>query len=84
MWERVVHLAYEGVPFDERAVTVLELDDTGLISGLRSYYDKLDVLDQIASGSPGIRARWSARWASADAWLPVNSNWFMFSGQTRP
>ena len=57
VWERVVHLAYEGVPFDERAVTVLELDDAGLISRLRSYYDKLDVLDQIASGSPGIQGR---------------------------
>ena len=57
VWERVVHLAYERVPFEERAVTVLELDDTGLISRLRSYYDKLDVLDQIASGSPGIQGR---------------------------
>ena len=58
VWERVVHLAYEGrIPFEERAVTVLELDDTGLISRLRSYYDKLDVLDQIASGSPGIQGR---------------------------
>jgi ketosteroid isomerase-like protein len=57
VWERVVHLAYEGVPFDERAVTVIELDDTGLIAGLRSYYDKLDVLDQIASGSPGVQGR---------------------------
>ncbi len=57
VWERVVHLAYEGVPFDERAVTVLEIDDTGLISRLRSYYDKLDVLDQIASGSPGVQGR---------------------------
>lgn len=58
VWERVVRLAYEGrIPFEERAVTILELDDTGLISRLRSYYDKLDVLDQIASGSPGIQGR---------------------------
>ena len=38
-------------------MTVLELDDAGLTSRLRSYYDKLDVLEQIASDSPGIQGR---------------------------
>ena len=57
VWERVVHLTNDGIPFEERAVTILELDDAGLISRLRTYYDKLDVLDQIASGSTGIQGR---------------------------
>ena len=57
VWERVVHLTNDGIPFEERAATILELDDAGLISRLRTYYDKLDVLDQIASGSTGIQGR---------------------------
>lgn len=57
VWERVVHLAHDGIPFEERAATILELDGAGLISRLRTYDDKLDVLDQIAAGSPGIQGR---------------------------
>lgn len=54
LWERVIHLSYEGVPYDEDAATLLELDDQGLIRRYRSYYDKLAVVDQIAAGLPGV------------------------------
>lgn len=42
------------------AVTILEFDDTGLIRRYRSYYDKLHVMEQIASGLPGVYG-WFAR-----------------------
>jgi ketosteroid isomerase-like protein len=54
VWERALHLTYEGIPYQEDAATILELDDAGLIRRYRSYYDKLAVVDQIASGLPGI------------------------------
>jgi ketosteroid isomerase-like protein len=53
-WERVLHLTYEGIPYHEDAVTVLEFDDEGRICRYRSYYDKLAVVDQIAAGLPGV------------------------------
>lgn len=54
VWERVIHLTFEGIPYQEAAATILELDDAGLIRRYRSYYDKLAVVDQIAAGLPGI------------------------------
>jgi ketosteroid isomerase-like protein len=54
LWERVIHLSYEDVPYHEDALTLLELDDQGLIRRYRSYYDKLAVVDQIAAGLPGV------------------------------
>ena len=54
LWERVLHLTYEGIPYHEDAVTLLELDDDGRICRYRSYYDKLAVVDQIAAGLPGV------------------------------
>ncbi len=56
-WERVVSLAHEGIPFEERGVAIVELDEQGLIRSFRSYYDKLAVLDQIAGALPGIQGR---------------------------
>ncbi|MGZ4556212.1 MAG: nuclear transport factor 2 family protein, partial [Mycobacteriaceae bacterium] len=53
VWERVIHLTYEGIPYHEDAVTIVEFDDSGLIRRYRSYYDKLAVVDQVASGLPG-------------------------------
>jgi ketosteroid isomerase-like protein len=55
--ERIVNLTAEGIPYEERAVTVYEFDDAGLIHSLRSYYDKLAIMHQIASGYPGFRGR---------------------------
>jgi hypothetical protein len=55
--ERVVNLTAEGIPYEEQAFTVVELDDRGLIRRLRSYYDKLAIMHQIASGYPGLRGR---------------------------
>lgn len=55
--ERVVNLTAEGIPYEERAVTVLEIDDAGLIRRMRSYYDKLAIMHQVASGYPGLRGR---------------------------
>jgi len=54
-WERVISLTYQGIPYEERTMAVVEFDEHGLITSLRSYYDKLDVIDQIASRSTGIR-----------------------------
>jgi|GEM_PF-1066412 len=53
VWERQRALTAEGAPYQENALTVIEFDDCGLIRNVRSYYDKLDVLDQIASGLSG-------------------------------
>lgn len=53
VWERVLHLTYEGIPYREDAATILEFGDSGLIRRYRSYYDKLAVVDQVASGLPG-------------------------------
>lgn len=55
VWERVVSLTADGVPYEEPAVTVYELDDEGRIVRLRSYYDKLALMHQVASGYPGVR-----------------------------
>jgi hypothetical protein len=54
VWERQVTLTVKGVPVREDAVTILEFDDAGLIRQFRSYYDKLGMMNQIASGLPGI------------------------------
>ena len=54
VWERVIHLTYEGIPYREDAATIVELDDSGLICRYRSYYDKLAIVDQVASGLPGV------------------------------
>ena len=53
VWERQVTLTVKGVPVREDAVTILEFDDAGLIRQFRSYYDKLGMMNQIASGLPG-------------------------------
>jgi ketosteroid isomerase-like protein len=60
VWERQVTLTVQGVPVREDAVTILEFDDDGLIRQFRSYYDKLGMMNQIASGLPGIYG-WFAR-----------------------
>jgi ketosteroid isomerase-like protein len=52
-WEREFELSAEGVPYREQSLAVIEFDDTGLIRHVRSYYDKLAVLDQIAQGLRG-------------------------------
>ncbi len=60
VWERQVSETAEGVPYMTDAVTILEFDDTGLIRRYRSYYDKLAVMEKIASGMSGING-WIAR-----------------------
>ena len=55
VWEHVVSLSYESIPYEEAATTVVEFDDAGKIRRLRSYYDKLALMDQIASRYPGIQ-----------------------------
>ncbi len=60
VWERQVSETAKGVPYTTDAVTILEFDDAGLIRRYRSYYDKLAVMEQIASGLPGIYG-WFAR-----------------------
>lgn len=55
--EQRISMTYEGIPYEEVLARFFEFDDAGLIRRLRSYYDKLAVLDQIASGLPGVRGR---------------------------
>lgn len=55
--ERVISLTYEGIPYEEEAVSVFEFDDAAKIRRVRSYYDKLAVMDEIASGYPGVQGR---------------------------
>ena len=54
VWERQVSETAEGVSYTTDAVTILGFDDSGLIRRYRSYYDKLAVMEQIASGMSGI------------------------------
>jgi ketosteroid isomerase-like protein len=55
--ERVVHLTADEIPYEEPALTVFEVDDQGAIVEMRSYYDKLGLMHQIASKYPGIKGR---------------------------
>jgi ketosteroid isomerase-like protein len=57
VWEHVVSLTYESIPYEEEATKVFEFDDGGKIRRLRSYYDKLAIMDQIASRYPGVQGR---------------------------
>ena len=56
VWERILSLSYDNIPYTECAATLLEFDEQGLICRYRSYYDKLAVLDQITSGMTGVSA----------------------------
>jgi ketosteroid isomerase-like protein len=60
VWERHVSETAGGVPYTTDAVTILGFDDSGLIRRYRSYYDKLAVMEQIASGMSGVYG-WFAR-----------------------
>ena len=62
VWEREFQLMAAGVPYREESLAVVEFDEAGLIRRLRSYYDKLAVLEQIASGLAGPSG-WLARTA---------------------
>jgi ketosteroid isomerase-like protein len=55
VWERVISLTADGVPYEEETATIFELDDEGKIRRVRSYYDKLAMLDDIASAYPGLK-----------------------------
>ena len=57
VWEHVISLTYENIPYEEAATKVVEFDEGGKIRRLRSYYDKLAIMDQIASRYPGIQGR---------------------------
>jgi ketosteroid isomerase-like protein len=55
VWERVVDLTADGIPFVEQGVMIIEVDEHCRIRSLRSYYDKLGILHQIASEYPGLQ-----------------------------
>ena len=55
--ERVISLTYQGIPYEEEAATIFEFDDAGKIRRQRSYYDKLALMNRIASRYPGIQGR---------------------------
>ncbi len=48
------------MPYTTDAVTILEFDDAGLIRRYRAYYDKLAVMEKIASEMSGVYG-WFAR-----------------------
>ncbi len=52
--------SYNGIPYDEACVAIVEFDDDGLIRRNRCYYDKLDVMDQISGQAPGFEG-WISR-----------------------
>jgi ketosteroid isomerase-like protein len=60
VWECQISETAQGVPYTTDAVRILEFDDTGLIRRYRSYYDKLAVMEKIASGLSGVYG-WLAR-----------------------
>ena len=60
VWECQISETMQGVPCTTDAVRILEFDDAGLIRRYRSYYDKLDVMEKIASGMSGVYG-WVAR-----------------------
>jgi hypothetical protein len=53
--ERVIEQTFEGIQYTCPTVTVLELNEAGEIEHARSYYDKLPILQQVASKYPGIK-----------------------------
>lgn len=53
--ERAISLTYEGIPYEEEALTVYELDEDGAIRRMRSYYDELALEHQIALRMPGVK-----------------------------
>lgn len=55
--ERVITLTYDGIPYEEEAASVYELDEAGKIVRIRSYYDKLGLMERIASDYPGLQGR---------------------------
>ena len=60
VWECQVSETIQGVSYTTDAVRILDFDDAGLIRRYRSYYDKLDVMEKIASAMPGVQG-WVAR-----------------------
>ena len=59
VWECQISERVQGVPYTTDAVRILEFD-AGLIRRYRSYYDKLAVMEKIASGMSGPSG-WVAR-----------------------
>ena len=57
VWERTIEATAEGIGYEYPIVTVFELDDDGKIRRVRAYYDKLGIMQKIASKYPGIRGR---------------------------
>lgn len=55
--ERIVALTYEGIPYEQPSVAIVDVDEQGRIVRYRSYYDKLALMEQIAARYPGIKGR---------------------------
>jgi ketosteroid isomerase-like protein len=53
--ERVAEASAEGIGYQYPIVTIFELGDDGKIRRMRSYYDKLAIMQQVASKYPGIK-----------------------------
>jgi hypothetical protein len=55
VYEQLLEQTADGIPFTCPAITVLELNAAGEIEHARSYYDKLPILQQVASRFPGAK-----------------------------
>jgi ketosteroid isomerase-like protein len=53
--ERVVEQTAEGIPFVCPLISVFELNEDGKIQHLRSFYDKLAIIQQVAREYPGVK-----------------------------
>ena len=53
--ESVIDATYEGIGYQHPVATMYEIDGTGKIGRLASYYDKLAINQQIAAKYPGGR-----------------------------
>jgi ketosteroid isomerase-like protein len=53
--ERVIEQTIEGVPIEYPVLSVFEMNGAGEIQHLRSYYDKLGLMRDIAKEYPGIK-----------------------------
>ncbi len=53
--ERLAEASAEGIPYQYPIVTIFELGDDTKIRRIRSYYDKLAIMQQVGNKYPGIK-----------------------------
>ena len=53
--ERLAEASAEGITYHYPIVTIFELGDDGKIRRMRSYYDKLAIIQRVANTYPGVK-----------------------------